>query len=129
MVDVATVKRLALELPQAKDCSDDRRLAFEIAGRGFAWSYNERVHPKKPRVPRLDVLAVRCPIERKEMLIEAAPDRFFDDDHYRGYPALLVRLGAIEEDELTALLADAWQMQSARPPKRPRSRKDRTART
>jgi hypothetical protein len=120
MVDVATARRLALELPQVKDCSDDRRLVFETAGRGFAWSFNERVHPKKPRVPRLDVLAVRCPIERKEMLIEAAPDRFFDDDHYRGYPALLVRLDAIEEDELKALLADAWQMQSAKPPKRRR---------
>ena len=112
MVDVDTARRLALELPQAKDCSDDRRLAFEIAGRGFAWSYNERVHPKKPRVPRLDVLAVRCPIERKEMLIEAAPETFFDDDHYRGFPAVLVRLAEVQEAELAALLADAWRIQA-----------------
>jgi hypothetical protein len=120
MVDIPTARRLALELPQVKDSSDNQRLVFETAGRGFAWSYNERVHPKKPRVPRLDVLAVRCPLEKKEMLIEAAPDRFFDDDHYRGYPALLVRLGAIDEDELKALLAEAWQMQSAKPPRRRR---------
>jgi hypothetical protein len=120
VVDTATVRRLALELPNVRDGSDDKRLVFEVAGtgKGFAWSFNERVHPKKPRVPRLDVLAVRCPIERKEMLIEAAPDRFFDDDHYRGYPALLVRLGAIEEDELRALLQAAWETQSARPKRR-----------
>jgi hypothetical protein len=42
------------------------------------------------------VIAMRCRIETKELLIEAAPDRFFDDDHYRGYPAVLVRLAEIE---------------------------------
>jgi hypothetical protein len=38
------------------------------------------------------------------MLNEAAPERFFDDEHYRGYPAALVRLDNIEEDELATLL-------------------------
>jgi hypothetical protein len=38
------------------------------------------------------VLAVRCRPERKELLLEAAPEIYFDDDHYRGYPAVLVRL-------------------------------------
>src|SRR5437868_6115821 len=112
MVDIPTVRRLALELPQVRDGSDERRLVFEVAGKGLAWSYNERVHPKKPRVPRLDRLAIRCPVETKEMLIEAAPDRFFDDDHYRGFPALLVRLDAIDEDELRGLLQAAWRMQA-----------------
>ena len=42
---------------------------------------------------------------RKELLIEAAPDRFFDDPHYRGYPAVLVRLKAIGKRELGALFA------------------------
>lgn len=42
------------------------------------------------------------------MLIEAAPDRFFTDDHYRNYPAVLVRLARIEADELEGLLRRAW---------------------
>jgi hypothetical protein len=114
MVDIPTARRLALELPHAEDASTEARMAFEVAGKGFAWSYMERIAPKKPRQPRLDVLAIRCPIERKEMLIEAAPDRFFDDDHYRGYPAVLVRLEAIGEDELRGLLQDAWRLQAPR---------------
>ena len=109
MVDIATVRRLALELPQTEDASSEQSLAFTVAGKGFAWSYKVRVQPKGPRQPRLDVLAVRCALERKEMLIEAAPDWFFDDDHYRGYPAVLVRLDAVDEDELRALLAEAWR--------------------
>ena len=112
MVDVATVRRLAMALPETLDCSSELRLAFEVRGKGIAWSFMERVHPKKPRVPRLDILAVRCLIERKEMLVEAAPDSFFDDDHYRGYPAVLIRLPIVDEAELAGLLRDAWRIQA-----------------
>jgi len=107
MVDLPTLRRVALSLPEACDTSTQSALRFEVAGKGFAWTWMELAAPKKPRRPRLDVLAVRCPLERKAMLLDAAPDRFFDEDHYRGYPALLVRLEAIEADELAALLADA----------------------
>ena len=122
MVDADTLRRLALAPEGAVDASTDDRLAFEAAGKGFAWTWMARVRPKAPRQPRLDVLAVRCPLERKELLLEAAPDRFFDEDHYRGYPAILVRLDAIEADELAGLLADACDLVKARPPKRRRSK-------
>ena len=115
MVDAATVRRLALALPETEDRCTALRLAFEVRGKGFAWSFNERVHPKKPRVPRIDILAVRCPFETKEMLIEAAPDRFFDDDHYRGFPAVLVRLEVIERDELAGLFRGAWRQVAPKP--------------
>ena len=110
MVDAARVRALAIALPAARDASEGERLAFEVAGRGFAWTWNERVHPKKPRRPRPDVLAIRCPIERKEMLLVAAPEIFFDEDHYRGYPAVLARLDAIDEAELAGLLEGAWRL-------------------
>lgn len=118
MVGAAAVRRLAASLPEAEDRSDGSRLVFEVRGKGFAWSFNERVHPKKPRAPRLDILAVRCSIEKKEILVEAAPDRFFDDAHYKGYPAVLVRLDVIAEDELAGLLADAARIVAEVKPKR-----------
>ena len=110
MVDIPTLRRLIRALPGAEDGSDDRKLAFSAGGKQLAWTYLERVRPKAPRQPRLDVLAVRCTLEKKEMLIAAAPDRFFDDDHYRGFPAVLVRLDAAEEDELAALLGEACRL-------------------
>jgi hypothetical protein len=110
MVEAARVRALAAALPAACDVSDGERLVFEVAGKGFAWTWNERVHPKKPRRPRADVLAIRCPIELKEMLVAAAPQTFFDEDHYRGYPAVLARLDAIEEAELAGLLEGAWRL-------------------
>ncbi len=112
MIDPEQVRRIALALEGTLDQSKPDRLAFSKAGRkaSYAWTWLEHAHPRKPRVPRLEVLAVRCPIGRKEILLAVAPDLYFDDDHYRGYPAILVRLDAIPEDELVALLKDAWRL-------------------
>lgn len=112
MITPDAVRRMVADLPELEDHSDDSRLALSVGGKGFAWSFMERVQPKKPRVPRLDILAVRCPMDRKALLVEAAPDRFFDDDHYRGFPAVLVRLDVVEADELEGLLRDAWRIQA-----------------
>ena len=112
MVDLSTLRRLALTLPQVEGPPEGGRLAFEVHGKGIAWSYLARARPKAPRELVEGVIAVRCPIPEKEMLIEAAPDRFFDDDHYRGFPAVLVRLDLVEEDELAGLLARAWRIQA-----------------
>jgi hypothetical protein len=115
MVDLETLRRLALTLPEVVDASTPGRVVYEVAGKGFAWTYMVRVNPKKPRVPQIEVLAVRCEIARKEMLIAAAPERFFDDDHYRGYTGVLVRLAAVDEDELLALLRGAWRLVAPKP--------------
>ncbi|MBS0363209.1 MAG: MmcQ/YjbR family DNA-binding protein [Proteobacteria bacterium] len=122
MITPDEVRRLTAVIERAVDTCDERQLSFHVDGRGFAWSFKERVHPKQPRAPRLDVLAVRCPMARKEFLIEVAPDRFFDDPHYRGYPAVLVRLDVVEADELAALLADAARLVAAAKPRKPRKR-------
>jgi hypothetical protein len=111
MVDAETVRRLAIALPHVDDRSQGDRLVFEVrGGKGLAWGYYKRVIPKKPRVLQPEALAVRCLVEKKEMLIAAAPDRFFDDDHYRGFPAVLVHLAASDEAELADLLKDAWAL-------------------
>ena len=121
MVDIASVRRLAAALPRAQDTSTDTALVFSLDGKGFAWSWNERVHPKKPRRPRLDVLAVRCVPEEKETLLELDPVKFFTEDHYRGYPAILVRLGEVDEAEMAGLLATAYRCVAVSP--KPRRRR------
>jgi hypothetical protein len=74
MVDAATVRRLALALPEVVETSrGGDHIAFEVAGgKGLAWTFMLRVHPKRARVPDPTGLAVRCPIERREMLVAAA---------------------------------------------------------
>lgn len=41
-----------------------------------------------------------CPLEEKQLLIEAAPDIYFETDHYRGWPSVLVRIRLISEEGL-----------------------------
>jgi hypothetical protein len=110
MIDIPTLRRLALALPEAEDTSAKGQLVFAVGKKGFAWSHMRRATPRTPRRPDPRVLAVRCALERKEMLSDAAPDRFFDDDHYRGYPAVLVRLDVVDEEELADLLLEAWRL-------------------
>ena len=60
-------------------------------------------------------LVLMCPLDQKEMLLEAAPAIYFETDHYKGWPALLIRLPAIPDDELALRLKEAWR---AKAPKR-----------
>ena len=111
------VRRLALALPDAVE--EDGKFAFAVPNRGklkgFAWVWQERVEPKKPRVPNPEVLAVRvADAGEKEELLAAEPDVFFTEPHYNCFPAVLVRLAAIEVDELAELLTDAWRCQAPR---------------
>ena len=50
----------------------------------------------------------------KEALLASSPDRFFETPHYDGYPMLLVRLDAIELDELTEVITDSWRARAPR---------------
>jgi hypothetical protein len=60
------------------------------------------------------VLVVLCDMDEKEMLIQTAPEVYFQTDHYRGYPAILVRLDNIDPDELLERLESAWRSQATK---------------
>ena len=64
------------------------------------------------RIKDADTLVVRCPVEEKHFLMEADPAVFFETDHYRGYPAFLVRLSAADDATIAGRLERAWRMQA-----------------
>jgi hypothetical protein len=64
------------------------------------------------RVKEPGVLVLRCPLEEKEMLMEAAPDIYFETDHYKGWPAVLIRVAKISTAELATRAERAWRMQA-----------------
>src|SRR5215218_2328981 len=80
MADQADVRRIALALPETVEADD--RFAFSVLNKGkekgFAWVWMERVEPKKPRIPRPDVLAVRVAnLGEKESLLASDQEKFF----------------------------------------------------
>ena len=74
------------------------------------------------RVKDADTVVVTCPLEEKELLIEAAPEFYFETDHYKGWPAILVRVHAIPADELSLRIKRAWQMQAPKSLQKARAR-------
>ena|ERR1700733_2235479 len=117
MADQSDVRRIALALPNTNEAQG--HFGFSVANKGkqkqFVWAWNERVDPKKPRVPREDVVVVRVSdIEEKDALLASNQRTFFTEPHYDGFRAVLVRLSQIEEGELEELIVDAWRCQAPR---------------
>jgi hypothetical protein len=117
MADQDDVRRIALALPGTSE--SDENFAFSVRSKGkakgFVWAWNERIDPKKPRVPNPEVLAVRVAGRLdKEALLASDERKFFTEPHYNGFPAVLVRLPEIELAELEELITDAWRCQAPR---------------
>lgn len=64
------------------------------------------------RLKDADTLVLLCPSEQKTLLMEISPDIYFETDHYVGYPAVLIHLGVISDEELSLRLEDAWRFKA-----------------
>lgn len=56
-----------------------------------------------------------CAGEDKALLIEAAPEIYFDTPHYQGWALVLVRMPAISAGELRHRMMAAWRLQATGP--------------
>ena len=105
------LRRIALSLPQT--ATDNDGFSYSVAGKAIVWTWLERIDPKKARVPNPDVIAVRVADEsEKELLIDMDPLVFFTEPHYHGYPAILVRLPAIDVAMLETMVTNAWRLRA-----------------
>jgi hypothetical protein len=118
MADQDDVRRMAMALPDTAEGEDGFGFSVLNKGKqkGFVWSWKERIDPKKARVPSSTVIAVRVAnLQEKEALLASGGEAIFTEPHYNGYPAVLVRLPRIEQDELRELIEDAWRCQAPKP--------------
>jgi hypothetical protein len=90
------VRELALALPDTIEKPSYGAPGFRVRDRLFA------------RIREQGVLVVWCEsLEEKDFLIEGNPEKFFTTPHYDGYSNVLVRLDAVEREELAELLAES----------------------
>jgi hypothetical protein len=64
------------------------------------------------RLKDATTLVLLCPIDQKALLMEISPDIYFETDHYVGYPAVLIQLPVISDEELSLRLEDAWRFKA-----------------
>lgn len=86
--------------------------AIKVQGKLFVWM------PQKKSVEP-GTLGVRIDFDDRAELLAAAPDIFYLIDHYKDYPAILVRLGLIPPDMLKDLLLMSWRFVTAKLTKKP----------
>jgi hypothetical protein len=96
-------QRLAAHLPGVETAPHHGRPWLKVGGKTLAGPCREP-----------GALAVHCPVELKEALIEARPDIYYDTDHFRGWPAVLVRMDSIDDSTLKDRLEAAWEDRAPR---------------
>ena len=106
---------IALTLPQVtKEVSDDGRPTYLVHGKLFCLHRSRRRDAVDPETgERLDdVLMFRvADLDVKELMLADARGVYFTTPHFKGYPAVLMRipgLAGIEREELRDLVVEAW---------------------
>jgi hypothetical protein len=98
VADVAMLRRLALALPAAEEGTSYGTPCWRVRRTFFARLREDG-----------ESVVVKVDPGEGEILLAAEPEVFFVTPHYHGYPLVLVRLAAIEEDELAEVLAESWR--------------------
>ncbi len=94
----ADVRAICLALPGTAEGTSYGTPAFRAKGK-FLTRWNDKE----------SALVVQLPLDQREALIEARPETFFFTDHYRDWPAVLVRLETVPRGLLAELLEQSWR--------------------
>jgi hypothetical protein len=97
MKDWNEVTAFALTLVNAELGTSYGRPAVKINGRSFLYTARET-----------GSFAIASPLPEKEVLMETEPDTFWETDHYRGWPAVLVRYNMRSRDRIGIVITRAW---------------------
>jgi hypothetical protein len=93
-----TVREIALALPGVEEGTSYGTPAFRVNKKFLI-----RFHQDG------ESLVLHIDMDRREMLMRADPDAFYITDHYRAYPAMLIRLARVDREALRDLLEDAFR--------------------
>ena len=117
-VQVAEARRLLRKLPNVVEGRSYGMPSFLLNGRFLARFRDDNT-----------VLVVQlATIGERDVLMELDPRAFFFTDHYRNYPAVLVRLAEVPPALLSDVLRESWSHVATLPAARPRkARKTRKA--
>ena len=106
------VRRIALALPETSEGTSRGLRQWQVKGKGFVWERPLRrsdLEALGDAAPDGPILGARVEhLGAKEALLADASGIYFTTPHFDGYPAILVRLQEITEEDLSELIAEAW---------------------
>ena len=98
-VTPAQFKKIALSFPEALEKSSYGNPAFFIAKKFFT----------RYRKDDNSVVFIVDGIDTRDIMLELDPKTYHITDHYKDYPAVLVRMERITPDELKLMLERRWR--------------------
>jgi len=97
-VTFAQLRDYAVTLPGVEEGTSYGTPAFRAKGKFFLRLKEDG-----------ETIVLKTDFYERDHLVESDPDVFYITDHYRDYPAVLVRLAAVRPARLHALVLDAWR--------------------
>ena len=97
---LARLQRLTASLPGVETGTSYGTPALKVAGKLFL------------RIKDAGTLVLMAPMDEKERLIEMAPEIYYETDHYKGWPALLLRTAVIDDAQLRQRMTEAWHLKA-----------------
>lgn len=89
---------LAAALPGVEVGTSYGTPALKVGGKAFARLWEDGA-----------TLVLKVPFDVRDHLLANAPTTYYVTDHYRGYPAVLVRLAHTDSAGLSPILEEAWR--------------------
>ena len=97
-----SVRKFGLQLPGVEESTTFGKPSLKVRGKMFVC-----LPSHKSAEP--DSLVVRTDFEQRAGLLVEDPETYYITDHYKGYPAVLVRLARVKQDVLRDLLGMAYR--------------------
>jgi len=98
MRDWDAVVAAGLALPGVAEGSSYGKPALKLRGKTLAGT----------TAPDRGSFVLQVTLAEKDVLLATDPDTFWQTDHYRGWPAILVRYGTPATERIVLHLARAW---------------------
>jgi hypothetical protein len=111
---MADLDKLALAMPQTTKEVEEGRPAYYVHGKLYCFHRGRRPDAVDAKTGErmTDVLMFRvADLDVKELLLADERGVYFTTPHFKGYPAVLMRipdLRRIDKDELADMVAEAW---------------------
>lgn len=93
------VRRMALALPGVEEGTSYGTPAFRVRSKFFCRLREDG-----------ESLVLKCNVYERAYLLDDFPEVFYVTDHYRDYPAVLVRISAAPEPLLRERLEESWRV-------------------